>query len=250
MVASRELDVQSAFLSLLTRSGQRSLGLAISPLPRWGGVDSVAGMVDPKDVVRQGYDVLSRRYDEATDADSKYSAWIDDLNGRLAPGSRVLDVGCGSGVPVARALTVAGHHVIGVDISDVQIERARENVPAAEFIRADATSLDFPAESFDAVVSLYALIHIPLDEQQQLLGQIATWLTPGGWFLCTTGHDAWTGTDDNWLDGGAPMWWSHTDATTNYTWLTEAGLTVTTQEFVPEPPGGGHTLFWSHKRTV
>ena len=137
-------------------------------------------MEDPKQVVRRGYDALSHRYDNATNATSKYQSWTNDLITRLAPASRVLDVGCGSGVPVARALSAAGHHVVGVDISEVQISRARELVPQAEFINADAMSLDFPPESFDAVVSLYALIHLPLDEQQQLLARIATWLRPGG----------------------------------------------------------------------
>jgi ubiquinone/menaquinone biosynthesis C-methylase UbiE len=202
---------------------------------------------DPKQVVRRGYDVLSRRYDEATGADSKYRSWIDDLVARLGTGSRVLDVGCGSGVPVARALTAAGHHVVGVDISEVQISRARELVPEAEFVNADAMSLDFPAESFDAVVSLYALIHLPLDEQQQLLARIATWLRPGGCFLCTTGHTAWTGTEDNWLEGGALMWWSHSDTATYRTWLAEAGLAIDSEAFVPEG-SSGHTLFWTHRQ--
>lgn len=201
---------------------------------------------DPKELVRRGYDVLSLRYDEATGADSKYRTWIDELLARLASGSRVLDVGCGSGVPVARELAAAGHHVTGVDISEVQIRRARELVPDGEFINTDATSLDFPAESFDAVVSLYALIHLPQDEQQQLLHKIATWLRPGGWFLCTTGQHAWTGVDEDWLDGGAPMWWSHTDADTNRTWIAQAGLTIEHQDFVPEG-SGGHALFWSRR---
>jgi ubiquinone/menaquinone biosynthesis C-methylase UbiE len=45
----------------------------------------------------------------------------------------------------------------GVDMSDVQVERARRLVPGAVFLRADATDLDFPSGSFDAVVCLYAL---------------------------------------------------------------------------------------------
>ena len=201
---------------------------------------------DPKQVVRRGYDVLSRRYDETTGADTKYRSWIDELIAHLEAGSRILDVGCGSGVPVARELAAAGHHVTGVDISEVQIQRARELVPQAEFINADATSLTFPAESFDAVVSLYALIHLPLDEQQELLAKIATWLRPGGWFLCTTGQTAWTGTDEDWMDGGARMWWSHADADTNRTWIEQAGLTIERQEFVAEG-SGGHALFWARR---
>ncbi|WUJ69274.1 class I SAM-dependent methyltransferase [Kribbella soli] len=203
-------------------------------------------MDDPKQVVRRGYDVLSTRYDDATDSDSKYRTWIDDLLSRLDADSKVLDIGCGSGVPVARDLTTAGHQVTGVDISEVQIRRARELVPQGMFINADAASLDFAAESYDAVVSLYALIHRPLDEQQQLLAKIAGWLRPGGWFLCTTGTTAWTGTDENWLDGGAPMWWSHTDAATYRTWLNSVGLTVRSEAFVPEG-SGGHTLFWCRR---
>jgi ubiquinone/menaquinone biosynthesis C-methylase UbiE len=122
--------------------------------------------------------VLSRRYDEATGAPSKYHDWIEELIDRLSSGSRVLDVCCGSGVPVARALTVAGHHVTGVDISEVQIARARELVPQAEFVNADVMSLSFPPASFDHVVSLYALIHLPLAEQSELLERIAGWLRP------------------------------------------------------------------------
>lgn len=62
-------------------------------------------MEDPKQVVRRGYDVLSHRYDDVTGADSKYATWIEELIARLAPASRVLDLGCGSGVPMARALS-------------------------------------------------------------------------------------------------------------------------------------------------
>ncbi|GHF19660.1 hypothetical protein GCM10014715_87980 [Streptomyces spiralis] len=79
-----------------------------------------------------------------------------------------------------------------------------------------------------------------------MLKRIATWLRPGGCFLGTTGHSAWTGTEDNWLGGGATMWWSHADAATNRTWLTQAGLNVDREEFVPEGEGG-HALFWAHR---
>lgn len=203
-------------------------------------------MDDPKEVVRRGYDALSLRYDEAYGSETKYRPWTGELCRRLPAGGRVLDLGCGSGVPVARDLTAAGCRVTGVDISDVQIRRARELVPQAEFIRADATTVDFGAESFDAVVSFYALIHIPLAEQLPLLERAAAWLRPGGWFLGTTGHRAWTGLDEDWLGGGTAMWWSHADAPTYRAWLTRAGLTVEQEEFVPEGEGG-HVLFWARR---
>jgi SAM-dependent methyltransferase len=205
------------------------------------------GIDNPKELVRRGYDALSLRYDQAYGAETKYQSWIRELSGRIPGGGTVLDLGCGSGVPVARALSAAGHYVTGVDISDVQIRRARELVPQAEFIRADATAVDFAPASFNAVVSFYALIHIPLDEQLPLLRKVAGWLRPGGWFLGTTGYRAWTGVDEDWLGGGTAMWWSHSDAATNRAWITQAGLTVEEEEFVPEGEGG-HALFWARRR--
>ncbi|MFD2077923.1 Methyltransferase domain-containing protein [Actinopolymorpha cephalotaxi] len=200
---------------------------------------------DPKQIVRRGYDAISYAYrgdgDDGDDGDDpRYARWIDELTARVPAGGAVLDLGCGCGVPVARALHEAGYAVTGVDLSDVQIARARALVPGATFLRADATAVEFPAGSFDAVVCLYALIHVPLDEQPALLARIASWLRPGGRLLATAGHTAWTGSEENWL--GAPMWWSHADAATYRGWLTRAGLTITGEEFVPEGDSG-HSLF-------
>ncbi|MEV5695034.1 class I SAM-dependent methyltransferase [Micromonospora globbae] len=204
---------------------------------------------DERDLVRRGYDALSYHY-RADDADDgQYAPWLADLHRRLPPAASVLDLGCGCGVPAARFLTNAGHHVTGVDISDVQIERARRLVPTATFLRADATQLELPPMSFDAVVCLYALIHMPLVDQPRLIDQVATWLRPGGWLLATTGHNAWTGTEDNWLDGPAAMWWSHADAPTYRTWLQQAGLEITSEGFVPEG-SSGHALFWAQRPLI
>jgi SAM-dependent methyltransferase len=203
--------------------------------------------VDSKDVVRRGYDAVSHRYRRDDADDGEYGPWIRRLLRRLRPRGAVLDLGCGCGVPVARALSAAGHLVTGVDISDVQIERARALVPAARFIRADATEVNLPASSFDAVVCLYTLIHMPLDEQPPLLARVASWLRPGGRLVATVGHQAWTGTEADWLGGGADMWWSHADASTYRGWLAGAGLVVESEEFVPEG-SGGHALFWARRQ--
>jgi len=204
------------------------------------------GDSDERDLVRRGYDALSYHYRSDDADDGEYAPWLVDLQGRLPVSGAVLDLGCGCGVPVARFLADAGYHVTGVDISDVQIERARRLVPAGTFVRADATRLDLPSASFDAVVCLYALIHLPLADQPGLIGRIATWLRPGGWLLTTAGNSAWTGTEDNWLGGPATMWWSHADAPTYRSWLQQAGLTISAEEFIPEG-AGGHALFWAQR---
>lgn len=201
---------------------------------------------DPKDVVRRGYDAVSYHYREDDAGDGQYGPWIAALRERIAAGGAVVDLGCGCGVPVARALAAAGHAVTGVDFSEVQIGRARQLVPDATFVHADITTVDLPAATFHAVVCLYALIHIPLTEQPPLLARITTWLRPGGWLLATTGHQTWTGTDHDWLGSDAAMWWSHADTATYRSWITRAGLAIVSETFVPEDTGG-HTLFWARR---
>ena len=196
---------------------------------------------DPKSIVRRGYDLVSRAY-RADDADDDiYAEWLDVLEKRVVPGSSILDLGCGCGVPVARRLP-QGYAVTGIDHSPVQIARARDLVPRATFVCADMTTVRFPDESFGAITCLFALIHLPLEEQPALLRDVRRWLRPGGLFVATVGDRAWTGVEPDWLgvkDGD--MWWSHADAETYRRWLADAGLRVELETFVPEGTGG-HTF--------
>ena len=192
-----------------------------------------------KQLVQAGYDRVSQAYRSDDGASEyNYSAWIAELLSMLGSSPRVLDLGCGCGVPATRLLASHGR-VTGVDFSHVQVERARRLVPDADFICEDMCAVRFPPESFDAVVSFYAIFHLPLDEQPTLFRRIAEWLPLGGRFMATLGTRSWTGTEDNWL--GVPdarMWWSHAGATTCRGWLEDAGFSIVREAFIPEGSSG------------
>ena len=194
--------------------------------------------MEPKALVRDGYDAISLRY-RGDDGESPYpyESYLAEVLPLLAPGDPVLDLGCGCGVPVARELA-RSHQVTGVDISPVQIERARALVPGATFRCADMMGVELPENHFAAVVSFYALIHVPVAEHLPILENIRRWLRPGGHLLAIVGARSLTEADD-YL--GVPMYWSHADAETYRDWLDQAGFQRCWDRFVPEGDGG-HTL--------
>jgi cyclopropane fatty-acyl-phospholipid synthase-like methyltransferase len=106
-------------------------------------------------------------------------------------------------------------------------------------VQADMTVLHLRAASLDAVVSFYALIHVPLADQQTLFPRLRGWLRPGGYFLAITGARRWTGTE-RYL--GADMFWDHADTATHLRWLQAARLTPIWHRHIPEGNSGGHSL--------
>jgi cyclopropane fatty-acyl-phospholipid synthase-like methyltransferase len=205
--------------------------------------------VDIGAIVRDGYDQIAEHYMTAVArprADEQRDAWTARLSKLLAPKSAVLDLGCGSAVPSTAALASAGHRVVGVDISRRQIELARHNVPAATFVACDAT--DFTAEpgSFDAVMALYSLTHVPRDRYPMLFARIVEWLRPGGWLLASMGTSDQAGwNEENFLGFGHASWTNGCDPTTSRTLLERAGFELERAEIIEyETPFGDERWFW------
>ena len=207
-------------------------------------------METPKEIVKSGYNKVSYAYrgDHPDDAwqEQEYERWINDLTPLLCKRAAVLDLGCGCGLPTTKLLSQE-FEVTGVDISEVQIERAKALVPHATFLCQDMCDLNFPANSFAAIVSFYAIIHVPLEEQPDLFTNMFTWLQSGGYLLATVGLHQWTGMEQNWLDvEGGTMYWSHADKKMYLKWLTERGFMVLWDRFIPEG-NGGHILLLARK---
>ena len=144
------------------------------------------------------------------------------------------------GIPATKALALAdgGFDVLGIDFSEVQIGRARSLVPNAAFECADMVSWDAEDSTIDAVVSFYAFIHLPLEDQRNLITRISRWLRPNGYLLAIVGHEAWSGTAEFF---GSPMYWEQAGEATYLKWMAEVGLAPQWHRFIPEVDSG-HTL--------
>ncbi|GAA0391714.1 methyltransferase domain-containing protein [Streptomyces luteireticuli] len=129
----------------------------------------------------EAFDAIGDRYDEAfphKDGQIASGAW---LAGALPAGSRVLDIGCGTGLPTARQLVDAGHAVVGVDLSAGMLELARGHVPEADFHLADLAELrDGRLGTFDGIAAFFALLMLPRPEIPHALRMLHGLLRPGG----------------------------------------------------------------------
>lgn len=192
--------------------------------------------MNPKETVQAGYERAADAYLADRPQDSPDIAALEQLVSRLAPGSSVLDAGCGAGLPILRRLTETCN-VVGVDFSRQQLTLAAGHVPAAALACMDLSRLGFAAGTFDAVVSYYAIIHIPRDEHAGILAAFHRLLRPGGLaFLCLGAMDIADDLADDFY--GVPMYWSHYDAPTNLALLRQAGLEVVWSEIIGDSLGG------------
>lgn len=191
--------------------------------------------------MRRGYDQVSGCYG-TVDRERRrrqYKNWLARAVDGLSATGKVLDLGCGNGDPAAAILSERCRWV-GVDFSLKQLALAKQRASRADLICADMAFIEFAPRSFDAIVSLYAVIHLPFALQPALFSRMRSWLKPRGRLLVTVGHEAWTGTEENWLGvPGATMYWSHADADAYRRLLSSEGFRIAWQEFAPEE-GGGH----------
>jgi len=101
----------------------------------------------------------------------------------LPPGSRILDLCCGTG-QLAHALTERGFRVTGIDGSEEMLRYARENAPAAEFIAADARAFALPANYHGALSTFDSLNHVmSLPELTAVFQNVRAALVENGVFL-------------------------------------------------------------------
>lgn len=111
-----------------------------------------------------------------------FGQWAPQLvdAAKVAAGDRVLDVGCGTGV-LARAAAdrvAAESQVTGLDLNEGMLAVARRLRPQIDWRQADATHLPFADESYDVVMSQFALMYFP--DRTAALKEMMRVLRPSG----------------------------------------------------------------------
>jgi SAM-dependent methyltransferase len=164
--------------------------------------------------------------------------WLTRLTAGLGPAPRVLDVGCGTGRPLAVALAADGCRVTGVDGAAAMLVHFRAALPGAEAIHADMRTLAL-GRTFDAVMAWHSFFHLSPEDQRRTLPRLAAHVAPGGRLMFTSGpgESEAIGQVD-----GAPVYHASLAPDAYGALLEGAGLAV--EAFVPEDPECDYSTIW------
>ena len=197
--------------------------------------------------VNETYDLLATRYDDwsASIVPALREVWAWKVDDHAMPGERVIELACGTGVPVGRLLSER-YAYEGVDASAKMLAKARAALPSVRLTHADMLTVEFLSGSVGAVVSFYAISHILREHHARLFGSIASWLRPGGVFVGNlTSRDDAESVEASWLNAG-PMRWSGFDETANRGLLGDAGFRIIEAQVIRqvEPDGCEIAPMW------
>ncbi len=134
------------------------------------------------------YDLIAEWYASERDAATGVAEGLA-LASSIPSGSRILDIGCGNGIPITRALLNRGQQVIGIDSSPAMLRRFRQNCPETPAVQGMMQCCPFSNATFDAAVAWGVLFHLNPEDQTAAIASVSRVLRSGAPFLFTAGDE-------------------------------------------------------------
>jgi SAM-dependent methyltransferase len=183
----------------------------------------------------------------AWEADRRDSFWNDKLwHGRFVenlPGSEILDLGCGAGIPVAAHLHAHGLRITGVDSSPTMISLCRQRLPDHEWILADMRGLAL-GRRFDGVLAWDSFFHLDHDSQRRMFAVFADHASSGAMLMFNAGPQHGEGIGDY---RGDPLYHASLAPGEYQSLIGEAGF-ETVEHVVEDVRAGGRTVWLCRRR--
>ena len=193
--------------------------------------------------VEKSYDKMGEAYHNFRN-NEKFNRELGKFAELLPSSGKVLDAGCGVGLPVSLFLVKNGFNVTGVDISQRMIDLAKENVPEGSFYRKNILTLDFPDNSFDGIICVYTLWHIPRKNHSSIIGNFHRMLKEDGILVLNTGIHESEGMSQFF---GEPMLWSTNDPMKTLAFIKELGFDIIFEGVLSL---GGERQYWIFAKKV
>ena len=139
------------------------------------------------DLNKRAWNNIAEKYDDRSE--TPISDVFAMFTGKLPENGKVLDLGCGTGLPYARHLVEKGFDVLGVDISEDMVKVASRNVPEASFVQFSMNEITYRDE-FDGVMSSFSMLLLPPDLFRETASRIHSALVEGRLFYLSLNEPA------------------------------------------------------------
>lgn len=155
---------------------------------------------DIRKIVKEGYEKgdYAGYFRKSSQPNTMEKKFMDRLVALIPAAAKIIDLGCGVGIPFDKYLADKGFKITGIDIAHKHIEQAKKNVHNATFIEGDFSKIDFDSRRYHAIIAMYSVFHIPREEQQNLFNKMHDLLKNHGVILMTLGTSNTDGIEENW----------------------------------------------------
>lgn len=168
--------------------------------------------------------------------------WLDRFLAPLVERPAVLDIGCGSGDPIARYLVTAGCRLTGVDSSNELLAMCMDKFPEHRWLEADMRTLSL-GQKFDGILAWDSFFHLTPDDQRKMFPIFREHAATGGSLMFTSGTSYGVAMGEY---RGEPLYHASLDPDEYRSLLRINGFEVTTH--VVEDPACGHHTVWLARR--
>lgn len=201
-------------------------------------------MIDPtlSSKTQEIYDRNAEGFDRHRSKALFEKSWLDCLADTLPEKAEILDLGCGSGDPIAKYFIQLGYLVTGVDFSAPLLKIAEHRFSHNLWVQMDMRQLDL-SKRFDAIIAWNSFFHLTRDEQRTMFPIFANHLKPGGRLLFTTGPADGEATGSV---NGEPIYHASLAADEYITLLASIDMKVLTH-IAEDPDCGMHTVWLAQK---
>ena len=199
------------------------------------------------------YDLIADQWHENKRADGYIEhvlRYVDRVLKGLPGGAKVLDLGCGTGEPVAKHVIERGFRCTGVDESVEMLKFARQTVPEAELIHADMVTVEL-LDTFEAAVAWDSMFHVERKHHAAIYRKLANALRTDARVLLSVGGSA--PAEDDSVEGftsemyGQTFYYSGFAPEVTRQLIEESGFEIELWE-VDDPSSRGHIAVIARKR--
>lgn len=181
------------------------------------------------------YEKISDWYELHRSRELFEKPYLDKVISFLRPRASILDLGCGTGEPIARYFLEKGYGVTGIDGSFQQIRKAKSRFSNGYFIVGDMRTIHLSTQ-FDAIIAWHSFFHLPFEYHIQ----------PGGILLFTSGPEE----GEVWSDNGGEMLYHASLSTMAYQSLLAVHHFEVLDHKIEDPECGDATVWLARYRGV